>query len=83
MEQIADGDFARGRRLTGPRTHARDYGPMVLDVAVVDVAGGDACACAGTTIDSTMGFVHLLGSSSVVATPPMVMILSTCLRSGW
>lgn len=64
-------------------------GPDVVvvgpDVVVVSssrrLSRGDACACAGTTTAFTRGLVQLVGMTSAVATPPIVKIFRTCLRS--
>ncbi len=50
------------------------FGEVVPDVVV---RSGEAWACAGAMIESTTGFVHFVGTTSVVTTPPMMMVLVT------
>jgi hypothetical protein len=54
--------------------------PVVVRVPVVPltrVLVGDACACAGTTIASTTGLIHLEGMRMVAVRPPTVNIWMT------
>jgi hypothetical protein len=58
--------------------------PVVPVVRVVPLSGvlfGDACAWAGTTIDSTIGLTHFAGRM-IVTTPPTVSISRTRRRVG-
>ncbi|MCI5078191.1 hypothetical protein [Oricola sp.] len=48
--------------------------------AEVVVGGAEDAACAGVTTRSTRGFVHLPGSMTVVATPPMTIVFIICRR---
>jgi hypothetical protein len=53
---------------------------VVPDVVVAD----DACAWAGTTIDSTIGRVHFAGNITVTAAaPPIPAIVKTRRRVGF
>jgi hypothetical protein len=45
------------------------------------VAGAEAAACAGGITAFTMGFTHLLGIATAVATPPIMTYFRTCRRS--
>jgi hypothetical protein len=53
--------------------------PPPLGVVAV-VPWGEAAAWAGTITDFTIGFVHLDGSRTAVATPPIVKIFRICRR---
>ena len=44
------------------------------------VAGADDAAWAGVMTESTIGFDHLLGSMTTVATPPIMTVFMTCRR---
>jgi hypothetical protein len=54
---------------------------VVVGVDVV-VGGAEVAAWAGTMTALMIGFIHLLGSTSVVATPPISIAFSTLRRSG-
>jgi len=51
--------------------------PVVRVVSLSGVLFGDACACAGTTIASTTGLIHLEGIRMVAVRPPTVNIWRT------
>ena len=54
---------------------------VVAVVPVVTVVGGaEEAACAGVITESTIGFVHLPGNMTAVATPPIATVVITCLR---
>lgn len=44
------------------------------------MAGAEDAACAGVITESTIGFVHLPGNMTAVATPPIAIVFITCLR---
>ena len=56
-----------------------DEVPVVDDVAVV-VGKGEAWACAGTKIVSTIGLVHCPGSANVSTTTPPAPAIFKSLR---
>ncbi len=55
--------------------------PGVVEVVVVLLPLGEAAAWAGTITDLTIGFVHLDGNNTAVATPPIVKIFRIWRRS--
>ena len=64
--------------VVGPGTPAG----VVVAVVVGSLLEGEAAAWAGTNTALTIGLVHVAGNRTVVATPPIVKIFRSCLRSG-
>ena len=60
-----------------PRAMSYHDGSVVDVVVVLPLIGalaGDACACAGTMIDSTTGLIHLEGMRMMTVRPPTANI---------